>query len=99
MAELKKDFTKEFTAQKLKLRPWAILILATIVALVLVLPVLFVTLSFGMIFFTSYIALCIVVLLFSIPSVIKASRCPNCKKYLGRDISKLCPMCGVQIQF
>lgn len=93
-----KNFTQEFALQRKKFRPWAILILLTVLALGVVLPLLFSVLTFSPTFFKTYITIGSVVLLFAIPSAIKYSKCPNCKKFMGRTISKFCPTCGAQIQ-
>lgn len=98
MSQSKKDFTDKFAAQKAKLRPWAILVIVTIIAIIIVLPIMFFTSALDSTFLMVYITVCAIALLSAIPSFITLSRCPNCKKYMGRDISKHCPVCGVRIQ-
>ena len=98
MPNSKENFTKQFAEQKTKFRPWAVLLLIDTVALTIILPILFFTIKLNKTFITAYITIFAVLIVVALPQVIKVSRCPNCKKYMGRDISKFCPVCGVQIQ-
>ena len=93
----KQDFSEEFIAQRVKMRPWAILIALVFLAIIVVLPLLFFTIGLSTTFFTIYVTVSAALLIIALPSVIKLSRCPSCKKYMGRDISKFCPVCGVKI--
>ncbi len=96
--EQKKDFTKEFSNQKTNFRPWGILLLVSVLALLVVLPILFFVLKLVQAFLIIYILVFVILLILTLPKVIKLSKCPSCKKYMGRDVSKFCPVCGVQIQ-
>lgn len=98
MNTLKKDFTQEFSAQKAKLRPWAILALVAVCAVLVVLPVLFGSLNLSREFVTIYWVVCAILLLSVIPAFIRASKCPNCRKFMGKKVSKNCSLCGVKIQ-
>lgn len=93
-----KDFTKEFSTQRAKFLPYAIITSVTIFGIIIVLPVLFFILEFGKNFLTIYLAVCLGILLICIPSMILFATCPNCHKYMGRDLSKFCPVCGVKIR-
>lgn len=96
MPLLKKDFTQEFAQQRKAFRHWALLILLTIIALGVVLPLLFSFLTLSLTFLKTYLTICVILLLFSFPAAIKYSKCPHCKKFMGRTVSKFCPNCGVQ---
>lgn len=92
------DFTKQYKKQREKFRPWAIFMLVIMTALTIILPILAITIQIDKSFVMTYVAICVGLLILTVPSLIKASKCPNCKKYMGRDLSRFCPVCGVQIQ-
>lgn len=97
MQNEKKDFTSEFQLQLKKLRPWSFLIvalfllflLATLIIFIFELEILYLQIISGIIL-TSFIPL---LFLF-----VKYLRCPNCKKFMGRNVGNFCPLCGVKIR-
>ena len=97
MNESKPNFTQAFSEQKTKLRPYAITAAITTLAIILGLPILF-FLNGSATFLTVYLTMCVAILLGCLPSIIKASRCPNCHRYMGKAAGKFCPLCGVQLQ-
>ena len=96
--EQKQDFRQEFTTQRKKLRPWAILLLVLITFLLIVTPILFFVIELDKNLFTGYLTIFVILSLFILAKVVKLSKCPSCKKYMGRDIGKSCSNCDVKIQ-
>jgi len=93
-----KDFSEEYSKQRAKFFPYAIVITIVLCVTVIILPILFFAFNVGKTFLTVFLTACSIVLLVCIPSWIRASTCPNCKKFMGRTPAKFCPICGVQIQ-
>lgn len=98
MRTSKKDFTKEFEIRRKRFLPWAILILISVLGIIIILPILYATSDLDIKSLGIYGTIFAILLMLAINKVIQYSKCPNCKKYMGRDISKFCPICGVQIQ-
>ncbi len=97
MNESKPNFTQAFSEQKTKLRPYAITASIATLAIIIGSPILFL-LNARATFLTVHLTIFLVILLACIPSIIKASHCPNCQKYMGKSIGKFCSLCGVQLQ-
>ncbi len=98
MTDSTKDFTKEFALQRAKFKPWAILMIVCVLAIIVVLPILYFVIEFKETFLWIYLAAVLAPLSFTFYKTVQFARCPSCKKYMGRDISKFCSICGVQIQ-
>jgi len=92
------DFSKEFSKQRAKFFPYAIALAIMAFAIIIILPILFFIFSLSETFLIAYLIICLGILLVCIPSWLKTSTCPNCKKFMGRDLSKFCPVCGVRIK-
>ncbi len=92
------DFTKEFSAQRTTFRPWALLLGFNALAIIIGLPIVYVTLQPGETVLGLVLGVSALLLLATIPAFIKASKCPSCYKFMGREQGKFCPLCGVQIQ-
>ena len=98
MTDSKKDFIKEFSIRRKKFRPWAIFGIIAFLFAIVGAPILYLTWSvFGEIY-TVYLTIILLLLIPVIYKMIQFSRCPSCKKYMGRDIGSFCTRCGVQIQ-
>ncbi len=98
MDNKKQDYIKEYDDIKAKYKPTALLSVLALIAVLVVLPILFFTIHITMTILGNFLIVCSIIILVSIPAWWKLSKCPACKKFLGRDIGKHCSSCGVQIQ-
>lgn len=98
MKKNNKDFIKEYSDITAKFKPTALLMFVALIGLIVILPILYFTINMDQQFLTIFVGACTIMLIFSIPAWLKVSKCPNCKKFMGREISKHCPNCGVQIK-
>lgn len=97
MSNNEKDFSTEFQQQLKKLRPWSFVMLFLFLAF-LVLSLLIFTLGIDPLYLQilgGIILISFIPLLFI---YVKYSRCPSCKKFMGRDVGNFCPLCGVKIR-
>ena len=94
----KKDFVEEYRQQTQAFKPWAFVTLFIFVAIVLGLPIAFMIFEIGNVGIFIYILLCLLGLIAMLPVFIKVLKCPSCKKWMGRDVGKFCPLCGVRIR-
>ncbi len=92
------NFIKEFSEQRKRFRPWAILVILCTLAIIVVVPILFFLIEITQQFIAVYFTIVIIPLVFGFYKTVQFTKCPSCKKYMGRDILKFCPICGVQIQ-
>lgn len=80
-----------------KYRPWTIVLLGWFIILI--------TGSFTILVLEctklQYAYFLIAMLLLFVPiaiMTISTLRCPACSRFMGRDVSRFCPLCGVQIR-
>ena len=95
---LMEDFTKEFSAQRAMFRPWAILVVFNALAIIIGLPLVYFLLDPGETVIGVIGGVIVLVFLATIVPFIKASKCPACHNFMGREQGRFCPLCGVQIQ-
>ncbi|MBN2570638.1 MAG: hypothetical protein JXA68_00805 [Ignavibacteriales bacterium] len=97
MRSNEKDFFSEFQQQLKKLRPWSFLMLFLFVAF-LIFSILIFTFELDPIYLQILGGSILIIFIPLLFIYIKYSRCPNCKKFMGRDVGNFCPICGVKIR-
>lgn len=90
------DFSQQFQRQVSAVRP--LTIAATVVGLATVALSLAVLLVDRFAYLLTYILVTGAVLLavLAVP-IVRAHRCPNCQKLIGRDVGIFCPLCGARL--
>ncbi|HPB84068.1 MAG TPA: hypothetical protein PK200_18690 [Spirochaetota bacterium] len=97
MADEKKDYTEAFSLQMRKFRPWGAAFFAWF-AVLIVGSFIVLAMECAMEHFLYFL---IAMLLLVVPLVLRtitALRCPACGRFMGRDVSKFCTLCGAQIR-
>ncbi len=98
MKHPKENSVHAFTKQREALRPWAIIMSLGTIAFFGAILLLYVLNMLTQDLFTMLLVLYTLLLLLSIPKVVSLSKCPSCKRYMGRDIATHCPHCKTKIQ-
>ncbi|MDD3740352.1 MAG: hypothetical protein PHH30_03850 [Bacteroidales bacterium] len=98
MLNNEKDFSDQYREKVKKFKPWGILIFVDFVLIIVGLPFAYFVLSLNSTGILIYLVLCAILLLVCVPFLITTLKCPNCGKFMGRDIGKYCPLCGVKIR-
>jgi len=97
VTQLKKDYTDEFSLQLKGYQPWALVLLGWFIILIIGSFAILV-LEYTIWLYTFFL---IAMLLLFVPiafRTISTLRCPACRRFMGRDVSRFCPLCGVQIR-
>lgn len=91
------DVSQQFKEQLKKVRVFAILFFLVLMGAIG--AALAVALTTGEQSHVLYILLGMVVIMaFLVPPLIRATKCPNCSKYLGRTFGPHCHSCGAKIK-
>jgi len=91
------DMSETYDKQRKKFRPWAIAFLIWFL-LIIVTPPLFWLIGVNLRVYVQAIPFMLILLFPFAVKTYAASRCPACGKYMGRDFSAFCTVCGARIR-
>ncbi|HNQ68420.1 MAG TPA: hypothetical protein PKN32_08580 [Bacteroidales bacterium] len=93
-----KDFSNQYREQVKKFKPWGILIFVDFILIIAGLPFAYFVFNLNSTGIIIYLVFCALLLLVCVPFFINVLKCPNCGKFMGRDVGKYCSQCGVRIR-
>lgn len=91
-----KDFSEQYGRTLKAFRPWVISILLWIV--IFFGGFIYIVTSFDAKYLLVFFVIMCILAIPSGRAILKASRCPSCKRFMGRDVGNFCPICGVRIR-
>lgn len=91
------DVSEQFEAQIRRFRPWAIALLVLLGVLFVAPIVMFACGANIRAIVVAAGGLLVAMLLLGRPAI-RASTCPACKRFMGREIGSFCPRCGARVR-
>jgi hypothetical protein len=98
MIKEQQDYSEEYKIQLKKGRVWALYTVLIFLLIIIGLPVSFFAFKLDQIGILIYLGVCLLVMIPAIPKIIALSKCPSCKKFMGKNPQTFCPLCGVRIR-
>ncbi len=92
------DYTEIYKHQLKRVKIPAIIFLMVLVLLLLGLPAFYIIFTPGSTGILFYLLACTFLAALALPRLVSVLKCPACKKWMGRDVGKFCPNCGVKIR-
>ncbi|HPG73918.1 MAG TPA: hypothetical protein PLM49_06465 [Bacteroidales bacterium] len=92
------DYTEICKKQRKRVKIPAIIFLMVLVLILLGLPAFYIIFTPGSTGILLYLLACTLLAAPALPRLVSVLRCPACKKWMGRDVGKFCPNCGVKLR-